>query len=92
MRKMSMVFVLVVACFMLSGCGQDLKFWGSHWQSSMTGLRRHITVYTWNGTKIGEFETTSKIEWTGDHQASFFDANNKRVDVTGDVIFVAQEI
>jgi len=84
---LSIAFVVLVC----SGCTQDMKFWGSGMVSSLTGLDRHIKVYTWNGTVIGEYETRSKIEWHGEHSVSFFDHNNKRVDLTGDMILVSEE-
>lgn len=85
-------FVILCSVLMLQGCGQDLKFWGSGFASSLAGLNRVISVYTWNGTVIGTYKTKSKIEWRGEHAVSFFNSESKRVDVTGDMIVVSEEI
>ena len=59
-----------------------------HFQSSMTGLNRNITLYSNNGEIIKEWNTKVKIEDKGG-TVYFIDNNGKAVIISG--TFIIQE-
>lgn len=87
MKKLILLLLLVP---ILSGC-QDVKFWGSHTISTWTGLHRKIIIASpFTGQEITSYETKSKVDYA-ENKLSFFDGNNKRIDVFGNVIVIMQE-
>ena len=59
-------------------------------KSSVIGLNREITIYSYDGKPIKSYHTRSTIERPGDGTQTFFKNNGKRVDVVGGIV-IAEE-
>lgn len=78
----TLTFVLLVGS--LCGCAgfqRSMKTIGS---DITGGLDRTVTVYSYNGEKLGEW--SGKFDVSSSEQETFFDINGKRVILQGGII------
>lgn len=85
MKKILVLMFLLIP--FLSGCG-SLSNQLKHFQSSMIGLNREISLYDYSGKVIRIWETRSKIEDNGG-TVYFLDAHGKAITISG--IYVIEE-
>ena len=83
----TLTFVLLVGS--LCGCAgfqRGMKTIGS---DITGGLDRTVTVYSYNGEKLGEW--SGKFDVSSSDQETFFDINGKRVILQGGIIINEEE-
>lgn len=88
MKKTNSIITLILFALLFSGCsvGNSIK----HMESSTVGLKRKITVYGNDGTKLQEWSGRCKIEAESPYKTKFVMAGQS-VYISGGVT-IAEEI
>lgn len=86
--KSRIAIILIVAALALgSGCTESQRQGISHWKSDLIGLKRTITLYSYNGQPIKQWKGRYKVEVSGG-TARFMD-DGKAIIISG--IFLIEE-
>ena len=83
MKKIIILLTLALVISFTTGCGKIANNW-SHTKSRWVGLRRQITLYAYDGTKIKTWEARSQIEL--DNASARFLCKGKAVNINGTYI------
>lgn len=87
MNYKTIIFITLISSSLL-GCGKFEQYL-SHKKSSIFGLNRVATVYSYDGKPIKSWTFDSQVEW--DNGVPRFMVNGKAVNVVGGVLVIEEK-
>ena len=87
---MKRLVVLLCSALFVAGCGEDVALWGKHFASSVIGLKRTVTLYAYDGTKITEYTGRFKIEGCGTHCNGFILDDGRKITLDGGIAVIEE--